>query len=228
MKLKEMDNERKNKIRATQINTKLTWLYNYSWGTLEWIFLHRARKEANKRLNLKNGGESCKILDACCGTGLNFKYFADMYPKSEKFGIEFNPYKVAHYKSKGKKFGIDVQEGDVTNLSFPDNFFDGIIITLAITCVTEPLKALKELARVLKRKGKLVILSEFVPHEDAKWYARIFYHSVNFIEELTNDFFWTNMRMPVHDILKEVKTLKMIEDKHYIGKAVHLIVLEKE
>jgi ubiquinone/menaquinone biosynthesis C-methylase UbiE len=224
----KINEERKNKIKIAQINTKGMSIYNHTWGAIEFVFLHGARKEANKRLNLKDRGESSKILDACFGTGLNFKYFADMYPKAEKFGIEFNSYKVSHYKSKGEKFGIKMQRGDVTNLSYPDSFFDGIIITLAITCVSEPLKALNELARVLKRKGRLVILSEFVPHRDAKWYAKVFYNAVNFINDYTNDFLWTNMRMPVHDILQKIKTLKMIEDKHYMGKSIHLIVLEKE
>lgn len=194
---------------------------------VEWLFLHGAREEANERLNLKNKGENSKILDACCGTGFNFRYLADMYPKAEKFGIDFNRYKVAHSKSEGKRFDIMVHEGDVTDLSFVDNAFDGIIITLAITCVSEPLKAVKELARVLKHNGRLVILSEFVPHEDAKWYARVFYNVVNFVNDHTDDFLWTDMRMPVHDILRKVKTLKMIADKHYIGKSIHLVALEK-
>jgi ubiquinone/menaquinone biosynthesis C-methylase UbiE len=53
---------------------------------------------------------------------------------------------------------IDFQQGNVSNMPFQSNVFDFIICVLAFKNFKEPLKALKEMHRVLKLGGTALIM----------------------------------------------------------------------
>lgn len=49
------------------------------------------------------------------------------------------------------------------NLSFEDNSFDSAICTFTLCSIINPLQALKELLRVVKPGGKIVIIEHGLP-----------------------------------------------------------------
>lgn len=53
---------------------------------------------------------------------------------------------------------IDFQRGDVAHMPFADNSFDFLVCSAAFKNFTQPLKALREMCRVLKPSGKALIL----------------------------------------------------------------------
>lgn len=61
-------------------------------------------------------------------------------------------------KGKGKITG---QEADLLSLKYPDNFFDKILCISTIEHIVDHAKAMQQIARVLKKGGKLLLTTEF-------------------------------------------------------------------
>ncbi len=102
-----------------------------------------------------------KILDVATGTG--DVAIAAMRLKPEQIvGVDISAEMLEYGKVKMKKRKIDkivtMQFGDAENLDFPDNSFDAITVAFGVRNFENLRKGLQELNRVLKPKGKLVVL----------------------------------------------------------------------
>ncbi|MFA4886650.1 MAG: class I SAM-dependent methyltransferase [Candidatus Nanoarchaeia archaeon] len=86
-----------------------------------------------------------KLLDVGCGTGISTNYF-----KCKAIGVD--PSSEMIKLSKG-----DLRVACAESLPFKDQSFDIVISITAIQNFTNIKKAVKEMKRVLKPKGKLII-----------------------------------------------------------------------
>ncbi len=98
-------------------------------------------------------GTSRDVLECGCGTGLLLERFAS-FARSAK-GIDLSPGML----EKARQRNLDVCEGSVTALPFPDASFDVACSFKVLAHVPEIGKALAEMARVTRPGG--VILAEF-------------------------------------------------------------------
>ncbi len=99
-----------------------------------------------------------KILDVGIGTGKNIDYYSD---KAEVIGIDFSPKMLEKGRQKLAKSGkknITLIQMDVENLNFKDNSFDYVITSSVFCSVPDPIGGLKEIRRVLKPDGKLIMV----------------------------------------------------------------------
>ncbi|MDI6710860.1 MAG: methyltransferase domain-containing protein [Thermoanaerobacterales bacterium] len=96
------------------------------------------------------------MLDVCVGTGLNFPHYP---PGVGVTGIDFTEamLDVAGQKAAGMGLAVNLVNMDATKMTFPDESFDGILATYAISVVPEPLQAMREMARVCKPGGRIAI-----------------------------------------------------------------------
>ncbi len=97
------------------------------------------------------------ILDLGCGSGRNFEQV-----KGKTVGLDFseNMLKFAKKTVEERKLNADLVCGDLTNLSFDQEVFDACICISTLQCIegkTNRKKALKELHRVMKKNGKLLL-----------------------------------------------------------------------
>lgn len=101
-------------------------------------------------IKLVNACKGDSILDVGCGTGRYAKKFAI----ADYVGIDFsrNMLKVAKKKVQAK-FVL----GDIVNMPFPDCSFDKIVCCLVISHVHKIGAVLKEMSRVLKEDGYIVL-----------------------------------------------------------------------
>ncbi len=97
-----------------------------------------------------------KAMLVAAGTGLDFQYFPE---GMEITAIDFSPKMVEKAREKigGYDGKLDVVQTDVMNLEFPDESFDTVITSCTFCSVPDPVKGLKEIRRVLKPDGKLLM-----------------------------------------------------------------------
>jgi demethylmenaquinone methyltransferase/2-methoxy-6-polyprenyl-1,4-benzoquinol methylase len=134
---------------------------------LEIFFFREWRKEALS-------GLSGKVLEVGVGTGRNLNY----YPAGCRvIGIDKSEGMLhkAREKAEGRK-SITLYPMDAERLEFPDNSFDYVVTTFVLCTIPDPVKALKEMRRVLKPSGELIALEHV--HSN--------YPFIDFIEHLIN------------------------------------------
>jgi len=112
-------------------------------------------KNWRKRLWEKVEGQH--ILEVGVGTGKNFDY----YPKAARItAIDFSPamLKQAELNRDRKAVVVDLAQMDVQSLCYADNSFDTIVATCVFCSVPAPVKGLRELHRVCKPGGQVLLL----------------------------------------------------------------------
>lgn len=119
---------------------------------------HLWRKKLVKLSGVKAGD---RVLDCATGTGdlaIEFKQAVGKngYVKGTDFCAEMLV--PAPAKAKAKNLEIDFEQADVTALQFESNSFDACSISFGIRNVNDPVKALQEMARVVKPGGVVMVL----------------------------------------------------------------------
>ncbi len=98
-----------------------------------------------------------KVLEIAIGSGRNLRY----YNKDCKIiGIDFSPKMLEIARQKARKLGTnaDFYVGNAEKLRFEKGKFDFIVDSLGLCTYPNPIKALKEMARVCKKSGKILLL----------------------------------------------------------------------
>jgi phosphatidylethanolamine/phosphatidyl-N-methylethanolamine N-methyltransferase len=101
--------------------------------------------------------EGHHILEVGVGTGKNFDY----YPKDARItAIDFSEQmlKRAALKRDRKNIAVDLELMDIQSLCFADNSFDTVICSFVFCSVPLAVKGLKELYRVCKPGGQVLLL----------------------------------------------------------------------
>jgi ubiquinone/menaquinone biosynthesis C-methylase UbiE len=112
-------------------------------------------KNWRKRLWAKVDGYH--ILEVGVGTGKNFDYYpADARITAIDFSQEM--LKQAAHKKARKHISVELHLMDAQSLSFADNSFDTVIGSFVFCSVPLPIKGLKELYRVCKPGGQVLLL----------------------------------------------------------------------
>ncbi len=104
------------------------------------------------------------ILDIGCGGGANINHFAQIVTGGRVFGIDYSPTSVNVSKEVNKKYieeGIvEIRESSVSNLPFEDKTFDVVSGFEAYYFWPDLINDLKEIYRVLKTNGVLLLVNE--------------------------------------------------------------------
>ena len=97
------------------------------------------------------------VLEVAAGTGKNFS----SYKKSITLtAVDISPNMLAVAQKKAKKFKLNAEFKvmDAHALDFPDNTFDTVTSSLSMCTFTDPVKVLKEMKRVCKPGGRILLL----------------------------------------------------------------------
>jgi ubiquinone/menaquinone biosynthesis C-methylase UbiE len=120
-------------------------------AVMEGLFFKNWRKKCWAKV------EGHHILEVGVGTGKNF----DFYPKDARItAIDFSEQmlKQAAQKRDRKQVNVELELMDIQSLCFADNSFDTIIGTFVFCSVPSAVKGLKELKRVCKPGGQVILL----------------------------------------------------------------------
>ena len=119
----------------------------------------RRRQRSIRLLNLK-AGERVLLIGA--GTGLDL----DCLPGNVNIvATDLTPAMITRLKRRGQRLGlnVDARVMDGHALDLPDGSFDAVILHLIIAVIPDPVRCLKEVARVLRPGGRAVIFDKFAP-----------------------------------------------------------------
>lgn len=106
------------------------------------------------------------ILDVGCGGGQTISRLAQRAFHGKVFGIDYSADMVVYSRKVNKKLiaenRVEIREGAVEKTGFPDNFFDLVTAIESYYFWPSLPEALREIRRVLKPGGRLLMVNEMV------------------------------------------------------------------
>src|SRR4030042_2785975 len=141
------------------------------------IHFSRVRDHVVNFTGARNGS---RILDVATGTGK--QAFAFARRGYDVIGIDLSEAMLKVANKKNKYGNVKFEVGDATNLPFEDNGFDVSCVSFGLhdMPLTIREKALKEMVRVTKKEGMIVIVDYALPKN--KTHGFLIYHFVNLYE----------------------------------------------
>jgi len=137
-----------------RVYENLSWVYDFTFGPA----LHPGRVDAIRRMNIKPGD---RVLEVGVGTGIN----ASLYPRDcSVTGIDLSTKMLEKARKRVARKGVHnvrLLEMDATNLKFPDGTFDVVYAPYVISVVPDPVAVTREMSRVCRPGGRMVILNHF-------------------------------------------------------------------
>ncbi len=118
-----------------------------------------------KLIKVASPKDHFSIIDLATGTGNLAILFKKINKSLNVTGIDFskNMLSIAENKSKRENLNINWLIGDATDLKLPDKSFDIATISFGIRNVNSIEDCLREMARVVKTDGKVLILEFGTP-----------------------------------------------------------------
>lgn len=119
-----------------------------------------ARFWRSKLVKLSKATSSSSVLDVATGTGDLALEFKKTALRGEVVGVDFcaNMLAPAPQKALERNLKVTFKQGDAMALEFSDESFEVVSIAYGLRNVSDPVVAVKEMARVLKSGGRLMIL----------------------------------------------------------------------
>jgi len=130
-----------------------------------------------KRAKIARGA---RILDMGCGHGRITELIVQRVPDLDIVGVDMTQQLLDNFMAKTGVNGCKIQllQGDITKLPFPDNAFDAIISSRVFQYVPDPVVGVSEAYRVLKPGGHAVIalpnrmnIVKYLTYKQAKLYS---------------------------------------------------------
>jgi demethylmenaquinone methyltransferase/2-methoxy-6-polyprenyl-1,4-benzoquinol methylase len=107
-------------------------------------------------------GAGSRLLDVCSGTGDLLVEFLRQDPRRTGVGVDLSVEMLARGTKKLRRHGLEERgrmlAGDAEELPVAGARFDAVTVAFGIRNVGDPLRALREMARVLRPGGRAVIL----------------------------------------------------------------------
>lgn len=141
------------------------YLYQDLYNLEETHWWHRAKRDLVSffiKKNLSEKNKEYKILDVGCGTGKNIEAFSHF---GSIWGIDSSCEAISFCKKRGLK---NVIKGSIEKIPFPNKSLN-LVTALDVLEHVDDQKALKEIHRVLKNEGFLIITVPAFPRLWSRW-----------------------------------------------------------
>jgi SAM-dependent methyltransferase len=152
--------------------------------------------------------DNMRLLDVCTGPGMLASAASERGARVD--GLDFSSEAVTI--ARGNVPDVEFHEGDAQALPFDKNSFDAVVCGFGIIHVPDPLKALKEMCRVLKPGGRVAVSVWQAPNTTNGF--GLLYNSIKTLGDLNvplphgPDFFQFSVIDKLSDALREAGFVK--------------------
>jgi ubiquinone/menaquinone biosynthesis C-methylase UbiE len=97
------------------------------------------------------------VLEVGIGTGVNLPFYP---PAAVVHGVDLSKPMLERALARAHRLGrqLSVETMDAERLPFPDQSFDTVVSTLTLCTMPDPLRLLREMARVCRPDGRVLLL----------------------------------------------------------------------
>lgn len=126
------------------------------------IFRNDLEDTDGKYLVIKNtienlNNETSKILDLGCGKGRYLRKLLKNFPKCKYYGTDISLKVMKYFEDCGQ---IETRQGSLTDIPYENDMFDVVYTCEALEHAIDIESAVKEMARVIKPAGKMIIIDK--------------------------------------------------------------------
>lgn len=181
----------------------------YDW--MDFMFRHKLRKQV---LSMSRG----KVLEVGVGTGKNIPYYPD---GCDITAIDFSKgmLRKAMKKLCLANAPVTLLEMDAQEMAFPDNMFDTIVATCVFCSVPDPIKGLREVRRVCKPDGQIILL------EHVRSNHVLLGKLMDWLNPITLHVIGSNINRDTLENL-HLAGIKLNSSKDYMGRILKLIIAQ--
>lgn len=163
-------------------------VYDQTFG---WLLSFRGRSMAAGVTNRAPG----RVLEVGVGTGISLNYYRKEH---QVHGIDISPHMLerARRRVNQKRLGhvAHLEIMDARDIQYPNDSFDSVVAAYVMSVVPEPRKVLREMERVCKPGGNVVIVNHFAAGKGVR------HNLESLLAPLSNKLGW-RPDMPVEEIL---------------------------
>lgn len=127
-------------------------IYDALFGTITYV----GRKAAVKAANIYQG----KVLEVGVGTGIALPLYAKHLTVTG-IDLSLDMLKIAHHRAEDLPNVTGILQMDAAKLAFEAESFETVVAMYLITVVPDPERVMRELARVVKPGGEVILVNHF-------------------------------------------------------------------
>jgi phosphatidylethanolamine/phosphatidyl-N-methylethanolamine N-methyltransferase len=177
------------------------------------------RKYRKRSVELLGAKHNDAILILGAGTGLDLPYLQGY---TNLTAIDITPGMIAKLKERAGELqvAVNAQVMNGQQLSFADNSFDAVILHLILAVTPDPVACIKEVERVLKPGGTVMVFDKFLPDGQKPSLLR------RFLNQITSTLF-SDINRSIGSIISHTSLKVELNEPAALGGAFRLVRLRK-